>query len=221
MWGELQRLVGEQSSPSFMTDYFALLKEQRRPWIDPEVLKRKFLAFSSEMHPDRVHGAGESEKRAAQERYAELNAAYNCLREPKERLAHLLELETGAKPRQVQNVPSDLMDAFMEITNVCRGADVFLAEKNATTSPLLKLELFGRGQEWTDKLMALQGKINLWREELIRRVKEIDGEWERNQDPGSAERQTLVRALEGHCQLLGYFGRWSAQIQERIVQLSL
>src|SRR5712675_2780384 len=123
-----------------MTDYFALLREQRRPWIDPELLKQKFLGLSAEVHPDQVHGGEESEKRVAQEHYAELNAAYNCLREPKERLAHLLELETGAKPRQVQNVPPDLMDAFMEITNVCRGADAFLAEKNATTSPLLRLQ---------------------------------------------------------------------------------
>jgi curved DNA-binding protein CbpA len=204
-----------------MTDYFALLKEQRRPWIDTDLLKQKFLALSAEVHPDRVHGGEESGKRAAQERYAELNAAYNCMREPKDRLAHLLELETGAKPKQVQNVPSDLMDAFMEITNECRGADAFLAEKNATTSPLLKLQLFERGQEWTEKLMKLQGKINSWREELMGRVKEMDGEWERNRELGSAERQKLFGALEGLCQLLGYFGRWSAQIQERIVQLSL
>jgi len=199
-----------------MTDYFALLKEQRRPWLDPDLLKQKFLALSAEVHPDRVHGADESEKRAAQERYAELNAAYNCLREPKERLGHLLELETGAKPKQVQNVPSDLMNAFMEITNVCRGADAFLAERNATTSPLLKLQLFESGQEWTEKLMALQGKINSWREELLARVKEIDREWEKN----AIERKGLLQLLEKNCQLLGYFGRWSAQIQERIVQLS-
>jgi curved DNA-binding protein CbpA len=204
-----------------MTDYFALLKEQRRPWIDPELLKQKFLALSADVHPDRVHGAEELQKRAAQERYAELNAAYNCLREPKERLAHLLELETAAKPRQVQNVPSDLMAEFMEITNICRGADAFLAEKSATTSPLLRLQLFERGQEWTEKLTALQGKINSWREELMERTKEIDGEWERNRDSTSDKRRELTGLLEKHCQLLGYFGRWSAQIQERIVELSL
>lgn len=200
-----------------MTDYFALLKEQRRPWIDPELLKQKFLALSAEVHPDRVHGAEESQKRAAQECYAEFNAAYNCLREPKERLAHLLELETGAKPRQVQNVPSDLMNAFMEVTTVCRGTDAFLAERNATTSPLLRLQLFERGQEWTEQLMALQGKINSWREELLVRLREIDSDWVKN----AGERKRSLELLEKNCQLLGYFGRWSAQIQERIVQLSL
>src|ERR1043166_6262745 len=160
-----------------MTDYFALLNEQRRPWIDTELLKQKFLALSAEVHPDRVHGAAESQKRAAQERYTELNAAYNCLREPKERLAHLLELESGAKPKQVQNVPPDLMNVFMEITNVCRGADSVLAEKDSTTSALLKLQLFEQGQDWAEKLMALQGEINGWREELMARLKEVDAEW--------------------------------------------
>src|ERR1051326_5074919 len=202
-----------------MTDYFALLDEQRRPWIDPELLKQRFLSLSAKVHPDRVYGALESDKRTAQQRYAELNAAYNCLREPKERLVHLLELETGAKPRQVQNLPSDLIDAFMEITNVCRGVDSFLTEKAATTSPLLRLQLFERGQEWTEKLMELQKKINSWREELIRRFKTIDAEWVRSGE--SEEHQKLLGILERHCQLLGYFGRWSAQIQERIVQLSL
>lgn len=200
-----------------MTDHFALLNEQRRPWLDPDLLKKKFLALSAEVHPDRVHGAEEGQKRAAQERYTELNAAYNCLREPRERLAHLIELETGAKPNQVQNVPSDLMNRFMEITNACRGADTFLAEKNVTTSPLLKLQLFERGQEWSEKLMSLQRKIHAWREEVKTQVRKIDEGWGSSSD----KRRELIGTLEKQCQLLGYFGRWSAQIQERIVQLTL
>src|SRR5438445_2111306 len=98
-----------------MTDYFALLDEPRRPWLDPEVLKARFLALTAEVHPDRVHGATETEKRTANQRYADLNAAYNCLREPKERLLHLLELERGKKPEEVQKIPAGMMDLFAEI----------------------------------------------------------------------------------------------------------
>jgi curved DNA-binding protein CbpA len=203
-----------------MTDYFALLKEQRRPWIDPELLKQKFLTLSAEVHPDRVHGAPESEKRAAQELYTEFNAAYNCLREPKERLAHLLELELGVKPKQVQNVPPDLMNVFLEITSVCREADVFLSQRNAITSPLLKLQLFERGQGITEKLMALQQKTNSWREELVAQVKAVDADWSKNRERKPDENGKSLEVLERVCQLFGYFGRWSAQIQERIVQLS-
>ena len=81
-----------------MTDYFALLGESRRPWIDPEELKAKFLALTAQVHPDRVHNASEAEKQAASRRSAEMNAAYNCLREAKTRLLHLLELERGTRP---------------------------------------------------------------------------------------------------------------------------
>jgi hypothetical protein len=65
--------------------------------------------------------------------------------------------------------------------------------------------------------MALQGKINSWRDELLARLKDIDSQWEGK----AGERKGLLEMLEKNCQLLGYFGRWSAQIQERIVQLSL
>lgn len=82
-----------------MTDAFALLSESRRPWLDADALKSRFLPLSAEVHPDRVHSASEAEKAAANTRYAELNAAYNTLREPRDRLLHLLELEAGGKPR--------------------------------------------------------------------------------------------------------------------------
>ena len=62
-----------------MIDCFALLNEARRPWIDPELLKQKFLTLSAEAHPDRVHNASEPEKRAAQQRYTELNADQKLL----------------------------------------------------------------------------------------------------------------------------------------------
>src|SRR5256885_761912 len=118
----------EQVAALTMTDYFALLNEKRRPWINPDSLKQKFLALSSGVHPDRVHNSGESEKRKAQELYTNLNAAYNCLREPKSRLQHLLELEQGFKPANIETIPPDLMELFMEVSRVCREADAFLAE---------------------------------------------------------------------------------------------
>ena len=76
-----------------MADYFALLNEPRRPLLDADLLKQKFLALASDAHPDRAHNASESEKAEVTQRYAQLNAAYNCLAEPKLRLLHLLELE--------------------------------------------------------------------------------------------------------------------------------
>ncbi len=204
-----------------MTDCFALLGETRRPWLEPESLKAKFLALSAAHHPDRVHAASEAEKRAAQQHYTELNAAYQCLREPRERLRHLLELERGAKPETVQRIPSELMDYSLEVSQLCRQADVFLAEKATVASPLLLVQLFERGQEWTEKLMELQRLIAARSQEAEAELKQIDALWASGASAGLPERQALLQRLEELWRLLSYFARWDSQMRERIVQLSL
>src|SRR5438552_15269515 len=139
-----------------MTDYFALLSQPRQPWLNEDLLKAKFLQMSAEVHPDRVHGASEKEKQNANERFSELNSAYNCLREPNTRLQHLFGLETDTKPKEVQEIPSATMDVFLEIGQLCREVDSFLSRRAEVTSPLVKVEMFERAQEWTDRLNGVQ-----------------------------------------------------------------
>ena len=200
-----------------MTDYFALLSEPRRPWLDADLLKQKFLALSADLHPDRIHSAGESEKTVATKRFTELNAAFNCLAEPKLRLLHLLELELGAKPKDIQQIPTALADLFAEVANSCRNADGFLVEKNKATSPLLQVQLFERGQDWVEKLNGLQRKLNELREQLAGELKSLDAQWIL---ADAVSRQEILPKLEELYRLFGYFNRWNNQIQERVVQLS-
>src|SRR5262245_34160130 len=65
-------LVAKVSAPEYaarraipMLDCFALLEQPRRPWLDSETLKNKFLDLSARVHPDRVHQASEAERKAA------------------------------------------------------------------------------------------------------------------------------------------------------------
>lgn len=199
-------------------DYFALLDEPRRPWLDADVLKSKFLALSANAHPDKIHSAAEAEKNIASKKFAELNAAYNCLAAPKTRLLHLLELETGAKPRDVQQIPNALVDQFTEVAVICRDADSFLAEKSKNVSPLLQVQFFECAQEWVEKLNARQQKLHDLSEQLLAELKILDERWIAND---AKNRSALLADLEKLYRLFGYFNRWSAQIQERIVQLSL
>lgn len=201
-----------------MTDYFVLLNEPRRPWLEPEAVKAKFLRLAAETHPDKRHDATEEEKNAANRCYAELNAAYNCLAEPKSRLRHLLELELGAKPRDVQQIPVALADLFAEVATTCRKADDFLAEKGKVTSPLLQVRLFERAQEWIERLNQSQKKLNALRERLTGELKSLDAKWTATD---GASRRDLLPMLEELYRLLGYFNRWHSQIQERVVRLSL
>ena len=201
-----------------MIDNFDLLNEPRRPWLDADLLKQKFLTLSASLHPDRIHSASESDKSEATKKFTELNAAYNCLAEPKLRLLHLLELELGAKPKDIQTIPAALADLFAEVVNNCRNVDGFLAEKNKATSPLVQVMLFERGQDWVEKLNGLQRNLNKLREELDAELKSLDAQWISTDAPS---RREIMPKLEELYRLFGYFNRWNSQIQERVVQLSL
>jgi DnaJ-domain-containing protein 1 len=205
-----------------MTDAFALLDEPRRPWLDTEELKQRFRQLSNDVHPDRVHSAGEEEKQRATQRYAELNAAYHTLREPRDRLMHLLELELGAKPKDVQRIPPGTMELFVEVGQLCRDVDAFLAERGNVTSPLLKVQMFERGMDWTDKLQALQQRINGKRDELTAELQQMNASWETAPPIGSPERAAALplERLEQIYRVFSYVARWSEQMNERIVQLA-
>jgi DnaJ-domain-containing protein 1 len=200
-----------------MTDHFALLNEPRRPWLDADLLKQKFLAQSANLHPDKIHSAGNAEKNVTAKKFAELNAAYNRLLEPKSRLLHLLELELGAKPRDIQQIPPALADLFAEVANVCKSADQFLIEKTNATSPLLQVQLFERGQGWIEKLNELQRRLNELREQVLAQLKSLDAKWIAGD---ATTRRELLPNLEELYRLFSYFNRWNNQIQERVVQLS-
>jgi DnaJ-domain-containing protein 1 len=204
-----------------MSDYYALLDEPHRPWLDPEGLKKKFLTLSAEVHPDRVHEAGIEKKRFAEQRYAELNQAYQHLRHPKERLQHLLELETGAKPSQVQQIPADLMQFFVEVGQLLKETDGFLAEKTKTFSPLLQVQLFEAGQALTDRLNELQRSLTMRQQELTAELQAIDARWVEQAKADPVARATMLRRLEQLYRLFSYYARWQDQIQERIVELAM
>jgi DnaJ-domain-containing protein 1 len=206
-----------------VVDYFALLQEPRRPWLDPDLLKSKFLTLSAEAHPDRVHGHSPDEKQSAQNRYTDLNTAYQTLREPKNRLAHLLELESGQKPSAIQSAPGELMDLFLEIAGVCRQVDKWVEEKHAESSPLLQVTLFERGQALGEKLTALQQIVKQRSEAAEKALQSLDSAWEPTRPAGTQPEasQLPLAHLEECYRTFSYLSRWSAQLQERFVQLSL
>jgi curved DNA-binding protein CbpA len=202
-----------------VTDYFVLFGEPRRPWLEPEALKAKYLALATETHPDKQPAADQAEKLKASRRYAELNAAYHCLTEPKLRLLHLLELELGTKPEDVQPIPPALAGLFTDVAARCRSAGEFLTEKARVTSPLLQIQLFERAQEWIERLRTLQTRLARLYDQLVEELKSLDRLWTAKTQPGG--RTAGLNRLEELYRLFSYFNRWNGQIQELIVELSL
>jgi len=196
-----------------VVDYFELLGQPRRPWLDPEILKNKFLQASAQIHPDRVHGDSSKAKQQAQNTYTQLNTAYQTLRAPKERLGHLLELETGHKPAAIQSAPGDLMNLFLEIGSVCRAADKFIQERGMVTSPLLRVGLFEKAEQIAEKLRALRELVGQRSEGAEKSLIALNTTWEGGgKDLGK---------LEESYRTFSYLARWSEQLQERLVQLAL
>lgn len=151
-----------------------------------------------------------------------MNAAYNCLRDPKQRLLHLLELESGVPPANVQDIPPGTMDLFMEVGQKCRQADGILAGKAGPASPLLQAQWFEQGMGCAESLGALQRRIHLRRDELLAELQAMNAAWNAAPPPASPARAGALplRRLEEIGRELSYITRWSGQIHERIAQLS-
>ncbi len=198
---------------SAATDHFAFFDELRRPWLDAEALKGKFLALSAAAHPDRAHGASDAEKQKANAHFQALNAAYNCLRDSKERLQHLLTLEHGSKPAEIHAILPATADLFLEVGQFCRAVDAFLAEKERASSPLLKAQLFQQAADWSVPLGSLQKKIASQREEAEGALRALDSEWQTGARPLDPLEQIFHR--------LSYLTRWQQQLQERFVRLAM
>ena len=181
------------------------------------------MSLSAAAHPDRSHAAPPEEKESNSRRYAELNTAFTRLHEPKDRLAHLIELELGRRPADIQSVPEDAMEYFAQVGPLCREADQFLANRAAVTSPLLKVQWFERGLGLVDRVGELQRTLQVQQDKIDAELRAMNEAWAAAPPAGSndrAARLPLARVEEIY-RALSYITRWRTQLQERFVQLSL
>ena len=195
-------------------DYFALLDEPRKPWIDTGLLKDKFMEMSARSHPDKFPQATPEERERISARYTELNAAYQCLSHTRDRLLHLIELETGKPPSDVQRIPPGTSDLFMQIGQTCAQAAAFLEKQPQTDSPILKAKRFVEQMEWTDKLTELQDRLNEISSKLEEELKHM------NTDLDNGAPMPLERLKEIY-RSASYINRWTDQIREKLVQLAV
>jgi curved DNA-binding protein CbpA len=203
-------------------DCFALLEQPRQPALDLVALEAHFLALARDLHPDRLHAASEADRQSASQRYADLNRARQILREIPSRLLHLLELETGNRPPDIQRIPPGTMDLFVEVGEACRDTDAFLARRTAADAPILKVKLFQEGLQQVERLQALQRRIHDQSAALQSHLPSLSQAWTQAPPPGSPQRPSLLplARLEELYRAFSYIARWTAQIQERIAHLA-
>ena len=189
-----------------MTDAFALLDEPRQPWLDIEALKGKFLDCSSETHPDKF--TDPSEKEAAQKRFTKLNNAHDTLRDPKRRLQHLLTLERGEKPAEVHDILPETADLFIEVGQLLKPGDAFLAEREKQFSALLKAQSYAVALDWLEQVNTLQQTIAKHLQQLETQAKALNSNWN-------------CASIEKLFHQYSYLQKWQAQLNDRAVRLGL
>ena len=203
-----------------MTDHFAALDQPRRPWLDLEQLKEKFHELSAAVHPDRLHNEEARLRQQAGERYAELNAAYQCLRNPKSRLEHLCQLESGAKPGDLKAIPDDVMQFFGEVGALLRETNSLVAEKASVTSSILKVGLLEKAMPYLEKISTLQAMLQARLQRVMEELRALDQDWaERVKEP--TQRAAALASVVRLYHLLGFLERWAGQLQERSFQLTV
>src|SRR4051812_48683184 len=113
-----------------MIDYFAVLGQPRRPWLDPEKLKEQHQALTLAEHPDRKElrnnappsrGAKAAPTLPAAT-FAEINEAFRVLSSPRTRLQHLLGLEGNPKSA-AGAVSNDLLELFTQIATLLTDSE--------------------------------------------------------------------------------------------------
>ena len=188
-------------------DFFALLGETRRPWLEPEQIKEKFHDLSRTAHPDQ-----QSENGVA---FALLNQAQAALRDPKARLRHLLELEyPQIRLSGPTSVPGELADLFAPVHGLIREIDAILTRKSGAPSALAKA-LLAR-DEWSLRELAERRleELEALQNAAVAELRAFDAEWTLSlPDRGSR--------LHAFYQRFAYLSRWITQLRERLFQLGL
>jgi hypothetical protein len=197
-----------------MVDYFALLQQPRRPWLDEAALRQQFQSQSSGVHPDRVNSATPAEKIRANQHFAELNSAFSCLKSPHTRVRHLVELERGQRPGGLESVPNELATAFMKIAAASRLTEKLGAEKGRIQSPLLLAEFVERIQPHLELIEELQREVAALYIAALDRLRALDAVW-----LNSGDRDEMLVKLATLAQELGFLTRWQAQLQEAQLRL--
>ena len=185
-------------------DYFAVLRQPRRPWLDPDQLKQDYQRLTFERHPDRADGVDDGSD------FAEITEAYRVLSNPKLRLQHLLSLE--APVSQTPEVPSEMADLFMNTAALANEIDRLLQRRDATASALAKSMLQNEIAAIQQRAEAALTKLNQLYGDALADLQQLDARWIKDRPQTVPELNTLA-------QRFGYLDRWIGQLREKQFQL--
>jgi hypothetical protein len=179
-----------------MTDYFALLGEARRPWLDPEKLRKKYYKLNLAEPPD-----------------AESNEAFRVLSDPKLRLHHLLTLE-GADLTAGRPVPPSVAEFFWSTGTLLREIERWLLKNAGATGALGRSLLKTEQAKLEENLQELDEQLRTTYESELGQLREIDATWD------SALPNEISRLIQLY-DSISYLTRLLERTAEKRFQLSV
>jgi curved DNA-binding protein CbpA len=196
-----------------MIDYFAVLQEPRRPWLDPEQLKERYQQLTLIAHPDR--SLADAIKRQADTlpySFVAITEAYRVLSNPARRLGHLLTLD-GQDLDSAKSRPNDLIELFGRVGAFTHETDALLKKFSASSSAVarsvLQPQIVNEQKAVAKLLNELEALCSSAEDELRR----ADALWEE-------QRERVVEDLKSLHHRFAYLARWMDQLRERQFQLS-
>lgn len=150
-----------------MSDAFAELGFDRRPWTDPDLLQARYHELARVRHPDASGGDPAALTR--------LNEARGILADPAARIRHLLALaclDAGC-PEKFQ--PD--FDLFSRIGHVTRRAEDLAEKQESARSPLAAAVARTQAQAALDELADNGQELDARLRELEASLREIDSRW--------------------------------------------
>lgn len=188
-----------------IVDHFEVLSLPHRAALSENVLHQAYADKSRIAHPD--HGGTEQHA-------TEVNAAYEVLRSPENRLKHLLELSVPEQAKAWRTVPLDegMMQVFSQLGAALEASGKFLEKKSKAQSALAKALLTQEEMQHRETLESIGLAIAQRRTTMEKELPAMDTELETAGD----ETWRKLAAMQAR---FSYLGRWQAQIRERLLQL--
>jgi len=189
-----------------MTDYFALFERSRQPWLDPRELQRTFHEKTLRTHPDaqaRDDGTGQAETV-----FAELNEAYQVLRDPKRRLHHFLNLEGFPPAAQTAAIPADIEKIFPAVAALMQAADGLVQRTELATTALSRSLMSPELSQMQENLAEMLERISSLQRAAEAELQAISDTW-----------RERPLALQDLYLRFSYLARWITELQEKRLKL--
>jgi molecular chaperone HscB len=144
--------------------YFELFGLPAAYELDPDALRQQYLVISRNIHPDRFANESPEASQLAMRLSAQVNQAYQILRDPCLRAEYLLELMGGQKAHEHKSVPPALLQEVMGLRE-----DIEEAQHNVDREAIaaLRERVLSRRKEVLAEIAALAGKLQQEKSERL------------------------------------------------------